>query len=209
MSSQGVPVWVYLAQHSRKGSISDKAIEKHWGFVMSSSEREIRVRLMHPVDLESGRLWRLDRSIDGYISFHRMMGAIGALRDMPIEEGELGKEYGVHGTILRDRLLEGFSAGKYNGSDSGYSAIPAYIGDRSHSTGLEEDKSTKGTIPKSPILSNNRIQEWVRRYAQESPKKREDDPPLPTTLNPSQVRAIAHMFGKQLSLVHGVSSVHC
>ncbi|PVF95111.1 P-loop containing nucleoside triphosphate hydrolase protein [Serendipita vermifera] len=185
--TRGVPVWIYPVKYSKKGSISNNDIPKYWGFVLASNEREIRVRLMDSADalLEAKELWRIDRSIDARIVFRRMVGAINALGFM---------------TILRYRLLEGFSttAQRHIGT-----RIQSNKDDLFASTRSEQRTVFEYDMPSGPILSNDRIQNWVRRYIQDSPQAHEDDPKLLPTLNASQVRAIAHMFGNQISLVHG------
>lgn len=69
-----------------------------------------------------------------------------------------------------------------------------------------ETPSVEGVVTKIDhgiFFEDQRIQSWVRRYSLPVPLVMDGDMPLPG-LNPSQIRAMALMIGKRVSLVQGV-----
>jgi hypothetical protein len=165
-------------------------IETLQGTVLYSSSEEIRVGFWESdIKFPAERRWRLDAYVSE-IGYRRMRAAIEALNCDPGEmqaASSLLSEYELHGTYLREELLEGFVQG---------------ISTSSSDTSIQQSNDMQS--PRNGLFtSDERIDDWVRRYSHPMPERKEGDPELP--LNQSQTQAVAQMIGERFSLVQGVS----
>src|SRR5258708_15955078 len=100
----------------------------------------------------------------------------------------------LHGTALRDVLLEGFR--RSTPGSAVQDQLPQLAGS---SIPVVDQHPAK----QNGIFSGNQlIHSWATRYQTEDPIVMEGDPTL--DLNAPQIREIAHMIGKRISLVQGV-----
>jgi hypothetical protein len=155
--------------------------EKYTGTIIFSSLSKIRVKFHTAFSgFRSKVQWRIDLGVTD-ITHIRMRRALEAMKvDLTVGKIESTQD-SVQGTYLRDVLLDRWDSKRKMGP------IP-----------LE-----KSAIACSPLTSNHSIQDWAQRYSSENPVGKESDPNIP--LNSSQIRAIAQMLCKRISLVQGVS----
>jgi regulator of nonsense transcripts 1 len=161
------------------------------GTVLYSSPEEIRIGFNPGHQFDVKGCWRLDVYVSE-IGHQRMRAAIEALNYDPetmLAESSPFQEYELHGTYLREELLQGFDQRLSASSDSGITKMQDSNNIHSSRGGL--------------FTSDERIDDWVRRYSLPTPERKKGDPEL--LLNTSQTQAIAQMIGKRLSLVQGVS----
>jgi hypothetical protein len=165
-------------------------IEARQGTVLYSSSEEIRVGFrMSNFTFPAENRWRLDVYVSE-IGHQRMRAAIEALNYDPGEmqaASSPAEEYELHGTYLREELLEGFIPG-----------VSTPSGDMSTQQLSDIRSSRRGLF-----TLDERIDDWVRRYSHSVPERKEGDPEL--LLDTSQTQAVAQMIGERLSLVQGVS----
>ncbi|CAK5279145.1 unnamed protein product [Mycena citricolor] len=153
------------------------------GSVISSSKSQIRVTFRERLlDFEDG-LWRLDVG-NSNIAHERQLEAVRNLNHDPQQLEEVpvssDREVILLGTHLRDVLLDTFQPGS------------------------EDEEMTSKPVANAPgvFADDQRIHSWALRYAKPDPLVMEGDPPL-TGLNETQIRAMALMIGKRLSLIQG------
>ncbi|KAF8335696.1 P-loop containing nucleoside triphosphate hydrolase protein [Cantharellus anzutake] len=155
------------------------------GTVLLKTSTQIRIVFDKKEDIEDGT-WRLDiTSTD--ISFQRMRAAIYAMTQDIHDDAfhsNNSAEAILHGTALRDALLNGFKVKTLNKPNSSSAALDDYP-----------------TKPHGIFSANQTIHSWAVRYQRENPIAIEGDPKL--DLNPPQIRAIACMIGQKISLIQG------
>ncbi|ORX35702.1 hypothetical protein BD324DRAFT_72477 [Kockovaella imperatae] len=133
------------------------------------------------------------------------------------------RERALHGTALRHSLLRAFQERfvPYHASAGAMPFTPSTdvlpVPEKNDSIGaevvtsrskIENANSTHSILYRAPepdeshlLYFNQQIQSWIRRHLRENPVRCEGDPRI--SLNPSQIRAIAMMLSKKLSLIQG------
>ncbi|EPQ55806.1 P-loop containing nucleoside triphosphate hydrolase protein [Gloeophyllum trabeum ATCC 11539] len=172
---------------SRLDPLQEKPLQ---GSVVSHTTTQIRVAFPELYDLDESA-WRLDVGYTNVI-YERMRTAIGSLvHDPALLEKESDtsasdRQLILQGTHLRDKLLRSFA------SDEDVNQLqPPRAED-----GAKDDEDL------SFLSADMRIHSWIQRYSRPNPVVVEGDPVL-SGLNPTQIRAIALMVGKRMSLVQG------
>lgn len=148
----------------------------------------LTILLIHLLRLD---LWSSD------ISSQRMLQAIESLNLDPAmqETKSIGrKEMILQGTRLRDQLLKSF--------DQDLEFDEALAAQEERLTGQQTIPLLRDTEA-GAFAGNQIIQSWATRYQESNPIVIDGDPVI--GLNESQVKAMAMMIGKRLSLVQGVS----
>jgi len=179
--------------------------QTYTGSIIKLTRTDIRIALpSFPDDLDSGS-WRLDLAMTN-VMFERMRKAIASFHcDLDsLEQPRLGKvENILLGTGLRDVLLR---SAHLLGKAEGVHALQApddvsYPKDvLSHDVREPSQEDFRGLFK-----DDMRIYSWAERYSLDDPLIMEGDPDL-SHLNQSQIKAMATMVGKRISLVQGVSS---
>ncbi|KAH7100425.1 P-loop containing nucleoside triphosphate hydrolase protein [Auriculariales sp. MPI-PUGE-AT-0066] len=161
------------------------------------------------------RIWRLDMGTCD-ITFERMRTAMNLLTEDPADQvrrSTFDHQYILHGTHLRDILLRHSPEPKEPNNESIESIEPptelthdlpnAQAMDDGQAEALEQLGETRSQQQRfdSPLMHDQRLQSWARRYSQLDPIVLLGDPEL--DLNSTQVRAIALMLATRVSLVQG------
>jgi regulator of nonsense transcripts 1 len=127
----------------------------------------------------------------------------------------------LHGTRLRDILLQRspiLPETPTSSDESSGSREPATVLDTNSpdaqpaATTLELEAERQPPVEDvrrhtSPLMQDQRLQSWVRRYSLPNPIVLPGDPEI--NLNPTQIRAIALMLASRVSLVQGVRPRRC
>ncbi|KAG7086568.1 hypothetical protein E1B28_002515 [Marasmius oreades] len=195
------------------------------GSIISSTTSQLSVSFNDPVDLDAAENgWRIDLGQSQYI-FNLMKEAVCAFnQDVAAQEATqsmaegYNRQYILHGTHLRDVLLQSFvpserphSHRPLQSPDDRDYVDQSVIDHGYHYGSLDSQDSVEETskidLPKSNmsgVFQNNMlIHSWAARYSKPNPVVVEGDPAL-DGLNESQKRAIAMMIGERISLVQGV-----
>lgn len=152
------------------------------------------LRVSFPVKFDLAGSWRMDLGLPSLL-YDRMYSAISCLAyDTSVFEKASNneEEFILQGTELQDVLLDAFR-------------------DRS-SPDTSESVEHAVTVPSSPddlslkdtgaFGDDQRIVSWVKRHMASPPIRMDCDPPI--DLNESQMRAMAAMIGRRISLIQGV-----
>jgi regulator of nonsense transcripts 1 len=181
--------------------------ENHYkGSIVGRNDTQIKISFPSTFDVDGP--WRLDLGRTAII-FERMRKAISTFHyDLDFVEkitGSADEEYVLLGTGLRDVLLRSGGSSKALPSGSPeFHALQApddtsYPKDvLSHDVREFSSKNFEGVFK-----DDMRIRSWAERYSFEDPLIVEGDPIL-SHLNGSQIKAMATMIGKRISLVQGV-----
>lgn len=185
------------------------SLNTYAGSIVKLTKTEIRIAMTsHFEELESG-FWRLDLAMTNVI-FERMRRAITSFHcdlDLLEQQPGLGRvENILFGTGLRDVLLRSTHLlGNAQGQGhEGLNMLQApddvfYPKDvLSHDVREFPQDEFKGLFKE-----DMRIYSWAERYSLDNPLVMEGDPDL-SHLNKSQIKAMATMIGKRISLVQGV-----
>lgn len=171
------------------------------GTVIYASTAQIRVEMasLDPREVwpHQPQLWRLDLDFNE-TNFSRCRTAIMQLQYNPTtmeNYSDNSWEYPLEGTHLRHALLRQWSCVAHQGTGE----VRPDIG-RSIAFSSKNDTSRPSIFAYHPGLLD-----WARRYSSAGPIKRRGDPVL--RLNRVQVRAIALMLLKRVSLIQGVSTL--
>ncbi|KAF5353493.1 hypothetical protein D9756_008080 [Leucocoprinus leucothites] len=200
----------YKIMVSRKNPLQEQAdldVETPiTGSIVELTETKLKIAFPHEFD-ESG-LWRLDLGMTNFI-FERMRAAVSALHyDVDILEREPRTdkvEPILLGTGLKDVLLRSGSPATRTLSreHQEFHALQApddvsYPKDvLSHDVREFAPESFRGVFK-----DDMRIHSWAERYSLDEPLVIEGDPDL-SHLNGSQIKAMATMVSKRISLVQG------
>lgn len=169
-----------------------------------------QLKICFPSTFEIDGPWRLDVDRTNLI-FERMRKAISYLHYDPNHVEQLpqsdDQEYILLGTSLRDVLLRSEDPARvaHRGDFHALQASDdvSYPKDAlSHGVREFSSKEFEGVF-KDDI----RIHSWAERYSSDDPLVLEGDPDL-GSLNRSQIKAMATMIGKRISLVQGVNILH-
>lgn len=180
-------------------------IEEHVkGSVISATKSTLRVCFEEIFPVDEGS-WRLDLGRPNIV-FERMRAAVKYMEHDP-QQLEFAtpvksEQYILQGTHLRDVILRTFDPNHENHEHVPLQA-PDDVQYPSHDVlergiGQVENFSDMGLFK-----DDMRIQSWARRYARDVPLVMDGDPKF-EELNASQVKAMATMIGKRLSLIQGV-----
>jgi hypothetical protein len=166
-----------------------------------------QLKICFPSTFEIDGPWRLDVDRTNLI-FERMRKAISYLHydanhieQMPQSDDQ---EYIFHGTGLRDVLLRSEDPARIAHKPD-FHALQA-----SDDVSYPKDALSHGVREFSPkefegvFKDDMRIHSWAERYSSDDPLVMEGDPDL-GSLNKSQIKAMATMIGKRISLVQGVN----
>lgn len=168
-----------------------------------------RMKVAFPSNFDQEGPWRLDLDRTNFI-FERMRKAISALHyDLDYLERiprSKDQEHILLGTGLKDVLLRSGDPSRALPRDHHeFHALQAsddisYPKDvLSHDVREFSSKEFEGVFK-----DDMRIHSWSERYSRDEPLMIEGDPKL-DHLNNSQIKAMATMIGKRISLVQGVS----
>ncbi|EJD43040.1 P-loop containing nucleoside triphosphate hydrolase protein [Auricularia subglabra TFB-10046 SS5] len=159
--------------------------------------------------------WRLDATLSD-IAHQRMLNAIETLNADPAQiarQSTPTTQYILQGTRLRDALLRHSPIPDQRPAASQEpprSQEPATVLDHdlpdahpASEVQQEVEAELRAVLGShaSPLMLDQRIQSWARRYSRPDPIVLPGDPELP--LNSTQVRAIALMLASRVSLVQG------
>jgi regulator of nonsense transcripts 1 len=167
-----------------------------------------QMKVCFPTEFEEDGLWRVDLDQSNII-FERMRKAMAYFHyDLDVLEAlprARDQEYILNGTSLKDVLLQSGDPSRVVDGDQDFHTLQA-ADDVSYPTDvLSHD--VRGFTAKefeSIFKDDIRIHSWVERYSRDDPVVVEGDPEF-KHLNQSQIKAMATMIGKRISLVQGVS----
>lgn len=179
------------------------------GSIIELTKTQMRVSFPSAFEIEG--FWRLDLDRSNII-FERMRKAISSLHydlkyleRLPRSEDQ---EHILLGTGLKDVLLQSEDPSRsLEHQHHDFHALQASDDISYPKDVLSHD--VRGFSPKEfegIFKDDMRIHSWAERYSLDDPLVVVGDPDL-SHLNKSQVKAMATMIGKRISLVQGVSSV--
>ncbi|KAF7759732.1 hypothetical protein Agabi119p4_11427 [Agaricus bisporus var. burnettii] len=167
---------------------------------------QTQMKVCFPTEFEEEGLWRVDLDRSNII-FERMRKAMSYLHyDVDYLERlprARDQEVILHGTNLRDVLLQSEDPSRVEAGNQDFHTLQA-ADDVSYPTDvLSHDVRGFSTKEFESIFKDDmRIHSWVERYLRDDPLVMEGDPDF-KHLNKSQIKAMATMIGKRISLVQG------
>jgi len=180
-------------------------IQTYTGSIIKLTKTDIRIAMPSFIgDLDLGS-WRLDYAMTNII-FDRMRKAITSFHcdlDSLEQQPQLGRVENIPlGTGLKDILLR---SAHLLGTAEGVHALQAPDDISYPKNVLSHDVRESSQEEFRGLFKDDmRIYSWAERYSLDDPLVMEGDPDL-SHLNQSQIKAMATMVGKRISLVQGVN----